>query len=260
MTNLIDFIIDLFRNDSLGRAFVADPTRTLADAGLSHVSAAQLGAVAATVVPEVGLRGGDPINGLQQAVSQQFDDGGVTPLPATQAFASGNDLLSDIPIDTEASHNDTEVHDNTTQLGSHNMTELASPDFTFGDFVLGDQNSASGDGAVAVSGTASGDIVSGEGAVLGNDNEVDNGTVQTGSNSNIAYGDGSEIIQENIDRHEDSEQLASSSDAAPYVLGQSGDPDEQEDAQAPADNLSGSDDVSGDTTFDSATTTFDPFG
>jgi hypothetical protein len=71
MINLIDFIIALFRDDDLGRAFVTDPARTLSEAGLSHVSAAQLGAVAAAV-PEIGLRTGDPITSLQHAVSEQL--------------------------------------------------------------------------------------------------------------------------------------------------------------------------------------------
>jgi hypothetical protein len=174
MINLIDFIIALFRDDDLGRAFVTDPARTLSEAGLSHVSAAQLGAVAAAV-PEIGLRTGDPITSLQHAV-------------AVPAVASGNGLLSDIPINTEANDNDTRVHDNTTELGSHNVTEVASPDFTFGDFVLGGGN------------------------------HVDNGVVHTGSNSNIAYGDGSHVIQENIDHHVGAAPLAVTRDALPVHI------------------------------------------
>lgn len=215
MTSLIDFILALFRDEESGRAFVADPSRALADAGLSHVSPEQLSSVASTVAPQVALTGGDPLSGLRQAVAESHGADVFTSAvaPTNSVFSDissgipSNSLFSDIPIDipidTEASHNDTEVHDNTTQLGSHNATPIASPEFNFGDFVLGDQNSASGDGAVAISGSSSGDIVSGEGAMLGDGNEVYNGDLVTGSNSNIAYGPGSSVIQTNADVHED---------------------------------------------------------
>lgn len=212
MTNLIDFVIALFRDDALARAFASDPRQALASAGLEDADVDQLGAVAATAFPEIALNGGDHAVELQRAVAQHvgvdtiipLSGDSATDLAVTEPLSDNGSLLS-LPIDTEASHNDTEVHDNTTQLGSHNFTELASPDFTFGDVVLGDQNSASGDGAVAVSGTTSGAILSGDGAVLGDGNDVDNAVVQTGSNSNIAYGDGSSIFQDSVEEHEDVE-------------------------------------------------------
>src|SRR6186713_2168342 len=69
--NLIDFILDLFRNESAAQAYVADPVASLADAGLSNVSPAQLQSAAASI-PGLALGGGDPISGLQQAVSNQY--------------------------------------------------------------------------------------------------------------------------------------------------------------------------------------------
>ena len=70
--HIIDWILDLFRNEDAARAFVAAPEQTLRDAGLAGVSAAQLSAVAATAVPGLVLGGGDPIVGLQRAVSNQY--------------------------------------------------------------------------------------------------------------------------------------------------------------------------------------------
>lgn len=173
------------------------PAGALTDAGLSHISPAQLTSVASSVVPEIALTPGDPGANLVQAVAQSHT--------AATFPSSTTELVNEMPVDTEASHNDTEVHDNTTQLGSHNLTELASPKLSFGDFIVGDKNSASGDGAVAISGTSSGAIVSGEGAMLGDGNEAHTGDLQTGSNSNIAYGQDSRIGQENVTRHEDTD-------------------------------------------------------
>ena len=42
MINLIDYILDLFRDEGQAQAFVANPDQALADAGLSTVSSAQL--------------------------------------------------------------------------------------------------------------------------------------------------------------------------------------------------------------------------
>ena len=40
MINLLDYILDLFRDEGQAQAFVANPDQALADAGLSTVSSA----------------------------------------------------------------------------------------------------------------------------------------------------------------------------------------------------------------------------
>ena len=75
MLSLIDFILDLFRSEPIARAFVAAPEQALREAGLAGVSAAQMSAVAATAVPGLVLGDGDPIVGLQRAVSNNYGFG-----------------------------------------------------------------------------------------------------------------------------------------------------------------------------------------
>jgi hypothetical protein len=82
MVNLIDYILDLFRDENQAQAFVSDPGQALADAGFSTVTDSQLQSVAATAVPSIAMGGGDPIVGLQQAVSQQW---GFDPQPTFDA-------------------------------------------------------------------------------------------------------------------------------------------------------------------------------
>lgn len=72
MASLIDYILDLFWNEDAARAFVASPEQVMSDAGLAGVSAEQVSSVAATAVPGLVLDSGDPMAGLQQAVSSQF--------------------------------------------------------------------------------------------------------------------------------------------------------------------------------------------
>ncbi len=57
----------------------------------------------------------------------------------------------------------------------------------FGDITFGDKttNTAT-NGGVVVDGDNDGDIVSGDGAVLGNGNAVNNGDILAGSGSNVA--------------------------------------------------------------------------
>ena len=146
MINLLDYILDLFRDESHAQAFVANPDQALADAGLSTVSSAQLQSVAATAVPSLALGGsGDGVADLQQAVSNYY---GFQPQPdaAPQAdLASNNSFMSP----------------------TTNITDDHSVSFGMGDITLGDKTTAQGDGAVAVGGSTHGDIVSGDGAVLG---------------------------------------------------------------------------------------------
>ncbi len=183
--NLIDWILDLFRSEDIAQAFVAAPEQTLRDAGFAGVSAAQLGSVAATAVPGLVLGGGDPIVGLQRAVSNQY---GFAP---AYDYTPQNNLLSP-----------NFAPETNTDLLSNNDTSLLSPDQSaganaqqgafnlgFGDITFGDKttNTAT-NGGVVVAGDNKGDIVSGDGAVLGNGNEVNNGDILAGTGSNVAVG------------------------------------------------------------------------
>lgn len=198
--NLIDWILNLFRHEDAARAFVAAPEQTLRDAGLGGVSPAQLSSVAATAVPGMMLGGGDPVVGLQRAVSNHYGFA-----PATE-WASNNDwapnLLSPTyaPSPTFAPQTDLASH-NQTDLLSHNATSMLSPEQTsganaqqgafnlgFGDVTLFGSKTTASDGSVVVSGQAHGDIVSGDGAVLGNGNDVNNGHISAGTGSNVAVG------------------------------------------------------------------------
>ena len=51
MTNVLDWILDLFRDPVQAQAFIDDPDRSMQNAGVQNVSAAQVNAVAATVAP-----------------------------------------------------------------------------------------------------------------------------------------------------------------------------------------------------------------
>jgi hypothetical protein len=176
MINLLDYILDLFRDESHAQAFVANPDRALADAGLSTVNAAQLQSVVATAVPSLAMGGsGDSVSDLQQAVSNYY---GFQPQPdvAPQAdVASNNSVMSP----------------------TTNITDDHSVSFGMGDITLGDKTTAQGDGAVAVGGSTHGDIVSGDGAVLGNGNTVNNGDLHTGAGSTVTVGDGNAISEGN---------------------------------------------------------------
>lgn len=186
MLTLIDWILNLFRDEDAARSFVAAPEQSLRDAGLAGVSAAQVSSMAATAVPGLVLGDGDPIVGLQRAVSNQY---GFAPAyaPAFQPVYA--------PAPTFAPQ---------TDLASHNDTSLLSPDqaaganaqqgafnLGFGDITFGNKTTQTAtDGGVVVGGQNHGDIVSGDGAVLGNNNDVNNGDVLAGTGSNVAVGHG----------------------------------------------------------------------
>jgi hypothetical protein len=154
--NLLDYILDLFRDEGQAQAFVANPDQALADAGLSTVSSAQLQSVAAAAIPSLAMGGnGDPVADLQQAVSSHY---GFQPSFASQPDVSGStDLASN----------------NSFMSPTTNITDDHSVSFGMGD------------------------IVSGDGAVLGNGNTVNNGDIHTGAGSNVTVGDGNSISQGN---------------------------------------------------------------
>lgn len=196
MTTLIDFILDLFRSPASAASFIADPDGSLRDAGLPNVTAAQLHAVAATAAPAgVLLGGGNPVLGLQRAVADHHS------IPAS----FGNQVASPFSPQTQfapevASNNDTE-------WASHNNVPVMSPNqdaganaqqgafnLGFGDITLGDKSTNTAtNGGVVVDGENKGDIVSGDGAVLGDGNTTNNGDVWAGSGSHVNVGEGNAI-------------------------------------------------------------------
>lgn len=186
MLTLIDWILDLFRNEDAARAFVAAPEQTMRDAGLAGVSAAQVSAVAATAVPGLVLGGGDPIVGLQRAVSNQY---GFAPAyhPSFEPVYAPSPTFA--PQTDLASHNDTSLLSPDQAAGAN--AQQGAFNLGFGDITFGNKttNTAT-NGGVVVDGPNHGDIVSGDGAVLGNGNDVNNGHVWAGTGSNVAIGHG----------------------------------------------------------------------
>ncbi|ORB31502.1 IniB N-terminal domain-containing protein [Mycolicibacterium parafortuitum] len=192
MLTLIDFILDLFRSPAAARAFVVDPDGALRDAGLPNVTAAQLASVAATAAPAgYALGGGDPIVGLQRAVADHHQ--------LASNFAS--------PFSPQTSYAPTFAPETTTDLLSGNNVPVASPvqdaganaqngafNLGFGDITFGDKTSNTAtNGGVVVDGDNDGDIVSGDGAVLGDGNTTSNGDILAGSGSNVVVGKDNEV-------------------------------------------------------------------
>ena len=193
MTNLIDYILDLFRSPDVAATFIRDPDGALRDAGLPNVSAAQLQAVAASAAPAgVFLGGGDPVQGLQYAVANYHS------IPA--AFSPQTDF---------ASHND-------TQFASNN--DFMSPDQSaganaqngafnlgFGDITLGDKtsNTATNGGVVNTGNAGHIDTtsVNGDGNVVGHDNNANTGVIEGGSHSPIIVGEGNETTVKDTSQH-----------------------------------------------------------
>lgn len=192
--NIIDFILDLFRDPVSAASFVVDPDGALRDAGLPNVTAAQLASVAATAAPAgYALGGGDPIVGLQRAVADhhQLASNFASPFSPQTSFAPTTEL---------ASRNDTD-------LLSGNNVPVASPvqdaganaqngafNLGFGDITLGDKTSNTAtNGGVVVAGDNDGDIVSGDGAALGDGNTMNNGDILAGSGSNVVVGKDNEV-------------------------------------------------------------------
>jgi hypothetical protein len=187
MTNVLDWILDLFRDPVQAQAFINDPDKTMQNAGVQNVSAAQVNAVAASVAPAAIIQGGgNPVHGLQQAVAQTHGIAFAPQhvfAPETQAF-SNNDTLSHNDV---LSNNDPHIlspeagHD--VQQGGVNLD--------FGDITFGDKNTAS-DGSVINTGNA-GDIdntnVHGDGNVVGDGNVGANtGDILAGEGSTVQAG------------------------------------------------------------------------
>jgi hypothetical protein len=183
MTNIIDWILDLFRDPVQAEAFITDPERSLQNAGLQNVTAAQMQAVAATVAPAAVLHGGgNPVLGLQQAVAE------------THGLAFTPQYAPTFAPDTEAfSNNDTLSHNSTPILSPNagHDAQQGAVNLDFGDITLGNKNTAS-DGSVINTGNA-GDIdntnVHGHGNVVGDGNAGANtGDILAGEGSTVQAG------------------------------------------------------------------------
>lgn len=194
MTTLIDFILDLFRSPASAASFVVDPDGALRDAGLPNVTAAQLASVAATAAPAgYALGGGDPIVGLQRAVADhhQLASNFASPFSPQTSWAPQNTFAPETNTDL-ASHNNIPVASPVQDAGAN--AQNGAFNLGFGDITLGDKTSNTAtNGGVVVDGDNKGDIVSGDGAVLGNNNDVNNGDILAGSGSHVAVGRGNEI-------------------------------------------------------------------
>jgi hypothetical protein len=181
MTNVIDWLLDLFRDPVRAQEFITDPSRSMAAANVSNVTAAQVQAVAATVAPAAIVGGGgDPVFGLQQAVAQTH---GIAFAPQRQT-----DLLS---------NNDTRLLSPETNnaVGPDAQQGVGNFDLEFGDITFGDKTTnTANNGGVVNTGTA-GDIdatnVDGDGNVVGDDNEnVSTGDIE---DSNVNIGEDNDI-------------------------------------------------------------------
>ncbi|MGV0746236.1 IniB N-terminal domain-containing protein [Mycolicibacterium sp. XJ870] len=196
MTSLIDFILDLFRSPASAASFIADPDGSLRDAGLPNVTAAQLHAVAATAAPAgVLLGGGNPVVGLQRAVADHHNIPAQFSAPIASPFSPQTQFAPDV-----ASHNDTDfASNNDVPIMSPNQDAGANAqqgafNLGFGDITLGDKSTNTAtNGGVVVDGDNDGDIVSGDGAVLGDGNTMNNGDILAGSGSNVVVGKDNEV-------------------------------------------------------------------
>ncbi|MDT7762482.1 MAG: hypothetical protein QOC63_1902 [Mycobacterium sp.] len=209
MTNVIDWILDLFRDPVQAQAFINDPDRSMQNAGLANVTAAQVQAVAATVAPAAVIQGGgDPVYGLQQAVAETHGIA-FTPQyaptfgPDTQAFSDNETLSNNDPhiLSPDAGHD--------VQQGGVNLD--------FGDITFGDKNTAS-DGSVINTGNA-GDIdntnVHGHGNVVGDGN--------VGANTgDILAGDGSTVQAGGVGNASDSHGSVTNTGGGDVISGNEG--------------------------------------
>lgn len=225
MLNIIDWLLNLFKNDQAARAFVLAPDQSMRDAGLYGVSPAQLTAVANSAMPGLMLaNSSDPVAGLQRAVANHHGYSDYVPYSSNYApsYASGYEYSPNVaspnlmspswaPQNTFAPATDLASH-NQTDLASHNQTPIMSPNqggaganaqqggfnLGFGDITLGPKttNTAS-NGGVVVGGDNTGDMhtgdtIAGPGANVAQGNGVlysSDNTTSTGSGSVIKDND-----------------------------------------------------------------------
>lgn len=191
-TSLIDFILALFRDHAHAEAFVKDPQQALQSAGLSHVTPQQLHSVVSSAAPHLGLGSGDPVAGLQRAVSSHYNMGsGAGPAMAPHAAFTGAaeaTLVSHSAALASPSVLSPDSGGGTVQQGAVNLG------FGFGDVTLGNKVTAIGDGATATGGDHDGDIsnqiVSGDGSALGDHNQLASGAgAVAGEGNQVAQGE-----------------------------------------------------------------------
>ncbi len=184
MTNVLDWILHLFNDPVQAQAFINDPDKSMQNAGVQNVSAAQVNAVAASVAPAAVIQGGgNPVHGLQQAVAQTHGIAFVPQsqhvfAPETQAFSNNDTLSHNDVLSPEAGHD--------VQQGGVNLD--------FGDITFGDKttNTAT-DGGVVNTGNA-GDILT-DGSVKqeGDDNVANTGDIETGDHSPVVVGNDNDV-------------------------------------------------------------------
>jgi hypothetical protein len=189
MTTLIDYILDLFRSPDVAASFIQDPDGAMRDAGLPNVSAAQLASVAASAAPAgVALGGGDPVQGLQRAVSDYHSIASPFSPQTTFAPQTQTDL---------ASHNATQVASNNDFMSPDQAAganaQNGAFNLGFGDITFGDKSTNTAtDGGVVNTGTT-GDVdttsVEGDGNVVGHDNNANTGVIEAGSHSPVVIGE-----------------------------------------------------------------------
>ncbi|TDZ96300.1 hypothetical protein CCUG60885_02443 [Mycobacteroides salmoniphilum] len=194
--SIIDFILNLFRDPVQAASYVADPQTSLANAGLSAVTAAQVGAVMPVVAESVAsnygyqsqwVNTGSPMNDLSGNLQNYYAAQPDAPSILSPSLLSPRDNFSPRNNDF-MSHNDTE-------FASHNPiasgNQVMSPsgnvdsfnrgpllDLNFGDLQFGNRDTnAIGDGAVAVGGSNSGAIASGKGSTSVNGDVRDSNIV-----------------------------------------------------------------------------------
>lgn len=179
MANVIDWILDLFRDPVQARAFVNDPERAMAQAGVQGVTAAQVNAVAATVAPAAVIHGdGNPVYGLQQAVAETHGIA-FTPQYQPEAFSNNDTLSHNDVLSPQAGHD--------VQQGGVNLD--------FGDITFGNKTTNVADhGGVVVDGPNSGDILT-DGSVkqTGAGSTANTGDIHSGSHSPVILGNGNEV-------------------------------------------------------------------
>ena len=188
MLALIDWILNLFRSEDAARAFVAAPEQALRDAGLAGVTPPSCPRsppppcpawCSATVTRSSACSVRSPTStASRRRTPRRSTRSGRRPRPTLRRRRSPRRRPSRRRPNTELASR------NSTDLASHNDTSLFSPpqdaganaqqgafNLGFGDITLGDKTSQSAtNGGVVVGEDASGDIVSGDGAVLGNGN------------------------------------------------------------------------------------------
>jgi hypothetical protein len=191
MTNVIDWILDLFRDPVAAQGFVNDPERSMAQAGVQGVTAAQVNAVAATVAPAAVIHGGgNPVHGLQQAVAETHGLAFV-PQTNTQAF-SNNDTLSH---NAAFSNNDTLSHNDVLSPNAGHDVQQGGVNLDFGDITFGDKTTNTADhGGVVVNGDNDGDILT-DGSVkqTGDHNNANTGDIDAGDHSPVIVGNGNDV-------------------------------------------------------------------